>query len=305
VRITAQLVNTNNGYHLWSEKYDRDMEDIFAIQDEISLAIVDKLKVELLVDEKAKLVKRYTENQEAHNLYLKGLYFWNRQHEYGYLKSMEYFQQAIEQDALYALPYAGIANAFTFLGLYGFLPAREAYLQARSAALKALDIDDTLAEVHHVLAKIHFWFEWNWVYADKEFKRSIELKPNFALALMEYSVCLALMGKKDESIEKAKRAHQLDPLSLYINALLGCVLFITRRYDEALEQIRRTIEMDENYTLLYFYQGVAYVSKGVYQEAVGAFRKLLSLTGEVPFSICLLGSALGPAGQKDEALKML
>jgi len=170
LRITAQLVNANNGYHLWAEKYDRDMEDIFAIQDEISLAIVDKLKVELLGDEKARLVKRYTENQEAHNLYLKGLYFWNRQHEYGYLKSMEYFQQAIEQDALYALPYTGIADAFTLLGLYGFLPPREAYVKARSAAIRALDIDDTLAEAHLSMALIHFWLDWNWFYADKEFK---------------------------------------------------------------------------------------------------------------------------------------
>ncbi|MFB0565876.1 MAG: protein kinase [Candidatus Aminicenantaceae bacterium] len=273
LRISTQLINVADGYHIWSEKYDRDMEDIFAIQDEISLAIVDKLKVKLLGREKVKLVKRYTDNLEAYNLYLKGRYFWNKRYEIGVKKGLEYFQQAIKKDNGYTLAYSGLADCYCILSWYGDFPQKEAYQKAREAALKALEIDDMLAEAHTSLAFIKLLADWDWASADREFKRAIELNPNYTTAHHWYSFYLFFRARFDEAIEEMKEALELDPFSLIINCDLGWVYYYARQYDQAIEALQKTLEMDPNFVSAHSFLGRVYLQKSMYKEALAEFRK--------------------------------
>jgi serine/threonine-protein kinase len=305
VRITAQLINVADGYHLWSDKYDRNIEDIFAIQDEISLAIVDRLKVKLLKEEKAKLVKRFTENQEAYNLYLKGRYFWNRRYEGGLQKGIEFFQQAIEKDPLYALAYVGMADCYILLGHFGWLPPKEAYPRARTAAEKALEIDDKFAEAHTSMGWIRTFYDWDWVGAEEEFKRALNLNPNYATGYEWYAVSLAPMERLDEASILLKRALELDPLSLMISTVVGLGLYWARQYDEALDQYRRTLEMDPNFSLAYLFQGFNFVGKEMWKEAIASLKRFVALSMNSPIGIGHLGLAYALSGQTDEALKML
>jgi serine/threonine-protein kinase len=305
LRITAELVSIADGYHLWSEKYDRELEDIFAIQDEISLAIVDKLKPKLLAGEKAKLVKRFTDSQEAYNLYLKGRYFWNRRYEVGMQRGLVCFQQAIDIDPLYALAYTGIADSNNFLGLYGLLRPLEAYPRAKEAAEKALEIDDTIAEVHASLGWIRMYFNWDWSAAEKEFRRAIELNPNYATAHEWYSMLLAAMGRYDEAITEIKRAQELDPLSLIVNAMVGCNYYFARQFDRAIEQLQKTLELDPNFSMTLLFLGAAYAGKAMWKDAISALQKLAYLSEGRPFAAAFLGSVQAMSGQREEALKTL
>jgi len=311
IRITAQLVNVADGYHLWSERYDRDIgelccpEDIFAIQDEISLAIVDKLKVKLLGGEKAKLVKRHTEDLGAYNFYLKGRYFWNRRYEGGLQKGIECFQQAIEKDPLYALAYAGTADCYVLLGHYGWLPPKEAYPRARAAAEKALEIDDTLAEAHASMGWIRTFHDWDWAAAENEFRRALDLNPNYATGHEWYAVHLGNIGRLDEAIAEVKRALELDPLSLIINAIEGLAYTWSRQYDKAIDKCRKTLEMDPNFLLAYLFQAWAYAAKGMWEETITSAQKAVTLSGEGPFALWTLGIAYAMSGQENQALKML
>jgi serine/threonine-protein kinase len=305
LRITAQLVKVADGYHLWSEKYDRDMDDIFAIQDEISLAIVENLKVKLLGDEKAEMIKRYTRDKEAYNLYLQGRYFWNRRHEGGMNKAVEYFQQAIEKDPLYALPYVGIADAFNILGFYGFIPPMKAFPKAKAAANKALEIDNTLGEAYASLGWISTMFDWDWTSAEREFKKSIALNPNYATAHEWYALYLAAMGRLDEAISEAKKAQALDPLSLIINVVVGLVFYGARRYDKAISQLQKTLEMDPDFQIALWLLGLTYVSLARYEDATASFQKAMQLPGGIVYSAGYLGMSYALSGQKEKALKML
>jgi serine/threonine protein kinase/Flp pilus assembly protein TadD len=305
IRITAQLVDVANGYHVWSEKYDRDMEDIFAIQDEISLAIVEKLRVQLLKEEKEALAKRHTDNIEAYHAYLKGRYFWNRRYEGGLQKSLEFFNNAIATDPAYGLAYAGIADSYNLLGLYSWLPPKEAYSRAKAAAEKALEIDDTLGEAHASLGWIRCFFDWDWSAAEREFKRAIDLNQNYATAHEWYGLFLATQRRFDEAIREINRAQELDSLSLIISAIVGVIFYLARRYDEALGQFRETLEMDPNFSVAYLYQGEVYLSQAMWKEAIDAFQKGVALSPESTFAVGSLGSAYGMSGQKDKALKIM
>jgi TolB-like protein len=203
LRITAQLINIEDGFHLWSEKYDRDLKDIFAIQDEISLAIVDVLKVKLLGDEKAKLVKKHTADQQAYNLYLQGRYFWSRRFEGGLQKAIDYFQQSIVKDSGYAHPYVGIADCFNILAYFGFMPPMDGFPKAKAAAMKALEIDGSLGEAHASLGWIKTFFEWDFTAAEMEFQRAFSLNPKYATAHEWYALLLAVLGKFDEALAEA------------------------------------------------------------------------------------------------------
>jgi len=273
LRITAQLINVADGYHIWSDKYDRDMEDIFAIQDEISLAIVDNLKVKLLGREKAKLVKRYTDNLEAYKLYLKGRFFWNKRNEIGVKKGLEYFQQAVKKDKGYTLAYSGMADCYLILSWYGAFPQKEAYQKAKEAALKALEIDDMLAEAHTSLAFIKLLADWDWASTDREFKRAIELNPNYITAHHWRSFCLFFRARFDEAIEEMKQALELDPFSLIINCDLGWVYYYARQYDQAIEALQKTLEMDPNFVSAHSFLGRVYLQKSMYKEALAEFQK--------------------------------
>jgi len=305
VGIIAQLINIADESLLWSEQYNREIDDLFAIQDEINLAIVDKLKLELLGEEKEKLVKRYTENTEAYNLYLKGRYFWNKKTGEGMRKGMAYFQQAIESDPTYALAYAGLADAFGQLGQYGHLPPKEAFPKARAMANMALEIDDSLAEAHTSLGLISKYYDWDWVAAEREFKRAIELNPNYETAHMWYASYLVAMGRSDEAIKEAKRALELDPLSLILNAAVGSVFGLARHYDDAIEQLHKTLEMNPNFLQARVWLAQTYCQKEMWKEAIAEVQKAASIAGDMPLVLGYLGWIYGLSGQTNEALKIL
>ncbi len=305
LRITVQLVNIEDGFELWSEKYDRDLKDIFAIQDEISLAIVDSLRVKLLEQEKNALVKRYTDDTDAYKLYLKGRYFWNRRYEGGLQRGIEFFQQAIDKDPTYALAYTGIADSYSLLGHYGFLPPREACPKAKEAAEKALEIDDKLAEAHTSLGRIKMHYDWDWDAAERELKKALELKPNYSTAQEWYSLYLMIMGRFDEAIKVAKQALELHPLSLIINAVLGGIYYFAGKNDEAIEQFQKTIEIDSKFSLTYLFQSGALAAQNRVEEAIESLKKLVFITAGSPFAMGYLGAGFAVAGQKDEAHKML
>jgi TolB-like protein/Tfp pilus assembly protein PilF/predicted Ser/Thr protein kinase len=305
LRITAQLVNVQDGFHLWSEKYDRDLEDIFAIQDEISLAIVDRLRVRLLGEERATLVKRYTADKEAHNLYLKGLYFWNRRLEGGMKKAMEHFRLAVERDPGYALAYVGIADTYSSTGFLGYLPPGEAFPRAREAASRALQIDEALGEAHASLAFINMMFDWDWEAAERGFERAIELNPSYATVHQWYGLYLSLMGRFDEGIVEAERARELDPLSPLVNTLAAASYYFARRYEESRAILKKTLEMYPGFLPANGYIVLAYVAGGMCEEAVSAMRGFEESAVGHAYTLGHLGYAYGACGRSDDALRVL
>jgi serine/threonine-protein kinase len=311
LRITAQLVDVADGYHLWSERYDRDIgemccpEDIFSIQDEISLAVVGKLKVKLLGGEKTKVLKRYTDDLDAYDLYLKGRYFWNLRTEESLKKSIDYFNQAIEKDPGYALAYAGLADSHVTLQDYSSVSPKVTLPKAKEAAYEALEIDSTLAEAHNSLAQVMFR-EWDWEGAEREHKRAIELNPNYATAHHWYALVLAYAARFDEAIAEMKRAWELDPLSLIINRNLGLVLYFARRYDKATEQLQKTLEMDPSFSLAHASLGLAYLQKSMYREALMELQKESDIRkGSDAVVETWKGIAYVKAGKKSEAQRIL
>jgi TolB-like protein/Tfp pilus assembly protein PilF len=286
LRVTAQLVSVSDGYHLWSEKYDRDFEDIFAIQDEISLAIVEKLRGKLLREERSKLVKRYTDDEEAYSLYLKGRYFWNRRHEGSIQMALELFQQAVEKDPLNAPAYVG-------------------YGKAKEAVAKALEIDDGLGEAHASLGWIKTFHDWDWPGAEAEFLRAIELNPNYALAHYFYGLYLGVVARYDESIAEASQALALDPINLAFNSVRGLALFWDRRFDEAIGQMQNSLDMDPNFYLAHLFLGFSLTGKGKWQEAVETFATASALSPGSPLTTGYIGHALAASGRTNEAHEQL
>jgi TolB-like protein/Tfp pilus assembly protein PilF len=305
IRITAQLVNTEDGYHIWSEKFDRDMEDIFAIQDDISLKIVENLKVKLFGNEKAKLLKRHTVNQDAYQLYLKGRYFWNRRDPVNYQKSIENFQKSIDKDPQYALPYVGLAECYNLMGMHASIRAKVVYPKAKTALEKALKIDDTFGEAYSALGWIKTFYDWDWLAAEQAFKQSIILNPNYATAHQWYSLYLSGMGRFNEAIFEAEKAHNLDPISLIINSNLGCVFYFARHYDKAIEQCLKVIDMDPNFPLVYMYLAAAYHKKEMYEEAKKADQKLAEFSGNSPLALGCLGCGYARVGEIEKASGIL
>jgi TolB-like protein len=243
LRITAQLVSVADGYHLWSERYDREMEDVFAIQDEIAKAIADKLQVTLVAGAAEPLVRPPTENLEAYDLYLKGRFFVNQGGD-GPRKGLEYFQQALACDSEYALAHTGIAEAYVWLGGTGILRPQEALPKARDAALRALELDETLAEAHLRLGLLSWTHEYEWSNAEKYFLRALELNPGLAQAHSLYGFFLASMGRFEPSLAELRRGVELDPLSQTANTWLGQVLAWLGRFPEAIDRLRTALELD-------------------------------------------------------------
>jgi len=301
LRISAQLINVADGYHLWSEQYDREMEDVFAIQDDISMAVVEELEIKLLGKEKTAIVRRYTENLEAHNLYLMGRYFWNKRYEVGLNKGIEYFQQAIDKDPNYALAYAGIADSYNIMGFWGYLPPNEVFPKARSAARKALKIDDTLAEAHTSLGWISANYDFDWPTAEREYKQAIALNSGYATAHNWYSVYFMNMGRFNEALEENKRAEELDPLSIVTHYVAGEILRCMGRYDEAIEHFQKTIEIEPHFGVGYCYLGLAFSQKSKYKEAITALQKSIELTEGLSWPEGILGYIYALAGERDKA----
>jgi len=304
--VQAELVDASQGSQLWGGQYSHKLADIFALQEELSKDISEKLRLRLTGEDRRRLVKRYTENTEAYQLYLKGRYYWNKRTEEGFKKGLEYFQQAIEKDPNYALAYAGLADSYALAGApVSPMSPSERMAKAKAAALKALEIDDTIAPAHASLAYIKHRFDWDWSGAEKEFKRAIELNPNYATAHQWYAFFLATMGRMDEAIAEAKLAQQIDPLSLVMNSALGRIYHFARQYDRALDQFRKTIDMDPNFPAAHSDLAQTYVAKRMYAEAIAEYQKGLAISGPNVLYLSELGWAQARAGNSPEAMKIL
>jgi eukaryotic-like serine/threonine-protein kinase len=305
LRITAQLINVQDGYHLWSGQFDREMKDIFDIQEEISLTIVDHLKLKLLKGEKEKILKRHTDDPEAYETYLKGLYFWRRRYERGLQKSLQYFQQAAEKDPGYALPHVGIADAYGILGVYGYMAPHPAYSRAGAAANRALEIEPELGEVYASLGWIAMWYDRDWPAAERHFLKAIQLKPDYPEAHLWYGNLLTSTGRFDEAIREMRKGKDLEPLEPAPATHVGWALFFARRFDESIDELRNVVASDPEFSLPYMWLSANFLAKGMGAEAIAAARKFVELTAESVIGISVLGSAYGFAGMKDEALRVL
>lgn len=304
LRITAQLIDVHDGYHLWSERYDRELDDVFGIQDEITLTIVDKLKVKLFGDEKQSLLKRPTENLEAFNLYLKGRYHWNKRTANDIRTSIAYFQQAIEKDPAYAHAYAGLSDSYCVLSFYTDVSPRDAFANARAAAGRALELDPLLAEAHTSLAAVKESWDWEFSEAEKEFRQALKLNPNYATAHHWYGLFLARTGQFEIGITHLQRALELDPFSLVINLNLGVAFYLARQPDAAINQLRKTLELDSAFRSARIALGQALREKGILEEAIQEFRQA-DQSGNDPWVLANLGLAYALAGKQIEASRIL
>ena len=301
LRITAQLINVADGYHLWSERYDREMEDVFVIQDEITLAIVDKLKIKLLGKEKQGLVKHHTDNQEAYSFYLKGRYFWNKMNPGGYQKAIENFEQAIEKDPNNAAAYAGLADSYWWSSFWGNLPPRQTFPKAREAIQKAIEIDDTLGDAHASLASILAIYDWDWENAEQEFKRAIDLAPGSAYIYVYYSIFLTLRKRFDEAVIQSKKAQSLDPVSGLCSIHVGHVLYHARRYDEAIEEFQKRLVIEPNDWFARHHLSEVYLEKSRIKEALAEIDKSVELSGGVPMNLASAAMTHYRFGDKEVA----
>jgi serine/threonine protein kinase/tetratricopeptide (TPR) repeat protein len=302
--IGTELMDVAKLSQIWGAQYNRKMADIFVLQEEIAREITEKLRLQLTGEEKKRLTKRATGNKEAYQLYLKGRYWLEKRTPGALNTAIEQFQQAIAKDSLYALAYSGLADCYSNLPTFAFVPPKEAYPKAKEAALKALEIDDTLAEAHTSLALVTALHDLNWSGGAREFQRAIALNPDYAVAHLWYGWTLGLMGLFDEAIAEAKRALELDPLSLNINWLLGVVYLFARQYDRAIEQFRKTLELDPNFFVVHAFLGLAYIQKSMYEESIAELEKAVAIS-PINLSLTCLGYGYAAAGRRLEAQKVL
>jgi tetratricopeptide (TPR) repeat protein len=305
LRIGTELVDVATGARLWGAQFDRKPGDIFAIQDEISNEISGKLRLQLTRAEKKRLVRRHTEDAEAYRLYLQGRHHWNRWTEEGFYKAIGYFQQAFEKDPSYALAYTGLAESYVLLGWNSYLPPKDAFPKGKAAAMTALQLDPDLGEAHTSLAAVLWLHDWQWQEAQTEFKRSLELNPTYPTANHWHAEYVMTMGRHLEAIAKMKNSQELDPLSLIINVAIGWASYMARRFDEAIEQLLRTVELDPNYPVTYWILGLLYRKTGRYELAITAGEKGVNLSGGSPLMRAALAHTCGESGRAKEALQVL
>jgi len=305
VRVTARLMRVSDGRQLWEGRFDARFTDILSVLDSISEKVAESLKPKLTSAEGTRLAKRYTENVEAYDLYVKGRYYALKRTLPETQKAISYFQQAVALDPTYALAYAGLADAY-FSSLAAALPPTEFLPLARAAAQRAVEIDDTLAEAHAELGFIIFWWDWDWEASEKQFRRALELDPNSANAHVFYAHLLSNTGRHQEALAEAKRARECDPLNLHISAVEAQFLIHGGRTDEALARLRMTLEMDPDHFLARLYASSAYIEKGMYSEAISEARKAKEVSGgRASLSSAFLGYALSKAGREAEARSVL
>jgi serine/threonine-protein kinase len=305
--ISAELVDVRYNKLLWGEQYDRKMSDLLATQREIAREIVDKLRLKVSGEPKA-LARNYTESNEAYQFYLKGRFYWNKRNDAGFKKALEYFQQAIDKDPNFALAYSGLADTYNLLGgpeAGGDLPPNEMLPKAKAAALKALEIDETLAEPHVSLAHPKYYYDRDWAGAEREYKRAIELNPNYAQAHFWYAIYLSIMQRQSEALAEIRRAQDLDPLSLPITVWHARILAYSGQTDQAIEMLKRTLEMDRNFILTHQRLGQLYEEKGMHDEAITEYKEVLRLTEGKPLGIAALARVYAAMGKRDEAQKNL
>ncbi len=305
VRITAQLVDARRDRHLWAQSYERDLSDILTLQDEVARAIATEIQVKLTPHEQTRLASARPVNPEAHEAYLLGRFYWNTRTQEGLEKALAYFQQALEKDPHYAPAYAGMADYYSILPFYSRSTPKEVFPKAKAAALKALEIDNTLAEAHAALAYTMAYYDWDWAGAEREFKRAIELNPNSNTAHQAYSRLLSVTGRPEEAQAEMQGAQELDPLSLLPLGNMAMLSYFGGQYDLAIKQLQRTLELDPNFPVAPWGMGLAYEQKGMYEEAIAAFQRAESIAGGSPNVAASLGHAYAVSGRRREAEKII
>ena len=303
--ISMELIDVRDGSELWGGRYNRKLAEILAVQDDIAREVTDRLRLRLAGDEEKRLTAHVTQNAEAYELYLRGRYHWNKRTPDGIHKAIESFQHAIVKDPNYALAYAGLADCYHVPA--NPLPPKERMPLAKAAAMKALQLDDTLVEAHTTLARVLVAYDWDWPAAEKEFKRAIELNPRYAPAHQWYGGYLSATGRFREAEVEKKRALELEPLSLVINFEVGLASYFSRSYDQAIGQFQKTLELDANFPPPYAFLAAAYEEKGMFEEAMAASRRAVTVTQGPPKALAMAGLAhiYAVSGRKTEALKIL
>jgi len=306
VHVRAQLIHAASDSHLWAADYDRDSRDILDLQSEVARAIASEVSIKITPAEQRLLVPKRTIARAAIDNYLQGRYFWNRRTEEDMRKAIGYFEAAISADANYAQAYAGLADSYNQLGtvMIGVMPPSEARRTGEIAARKGLEIDNEVAEAHAALAYENF-FNWNWASAEEEFKRSIQLNPNYASAHSHFALYLVARERIDEAVAETNRAQELDPLSLSISASRGFLLMNARRYEEAIEQERRVIAIDPNHYQAHWFLALTYLANRQIDQAIATSEKAVAISNRAPAALGVLGMAYGAAGRKGEANQIL
>ena len=307
VRITAQLIHAKTDRHLWAESYERDVRDVLSLQSEVASKIAGEIHIKLTPKERARLKHVRRLNPAAQDAYLKGRYFLNKRDTEGFKKAITYFEHAIELDPGYASAYAGLADTYTLMGAaaYGGLTPRQVLDKAKLTAMKALEMDDGLAEAHASLAFMRFRLDWDWAGAENAFRHAIELNPNYATAHHGYALLLAALGRTDEGIKEMRMAQAQDPLSLIIQSGVGRILHFARQYARAIEQFRSTIDMDPKFAQAHFDLGMSYAQTGLLREAVAEIKLAIEIAGPRPVTLAVLGNIYGTAGERSEAEAIL
>ncbi len=305
LRITAQLIDAVQDAHLWAEKYSGTLDDIFDIQEKVAEKIVEALKVKLTAGEQQQLSRRYTENTEAYQLYLKGRFFWTKRTEEGFKRAISYFNQAIEKDPNYALALVGLADTYILTGVYCYQRPLEVMPKAKQAAQKALELDNKLAEAQASLSHLKMLYDWDWAGAESGFRQAIDLNPNYAPAHLWYSLTLSAKGRLEEALTEIKKAQELDPLSLIINTDVGLVHYFAGRYDLAIREHLKTLEIDPNFFVTHLALGLAYQQIGKFEEAIAEVKRALSLSQDSTLLLAALGQAYAVAGKKEKAQEVL
>ena len=306
IRVHAQLIRGATDEHIWSEEYPREYRSLLEVQEEVARRIAEQIQISLTPEDRARLASTHAVDPEAHENYLKGRYYFNQRTGDALNKSIASFQQAIATDSRYALAYSGLADAYAMLGFRGGFPSKDALSRAKTAALKAIELEETLAEPHTSLAFIAETHEWDWATAEREYKRALELNPSDARAHNWYAGYLMYVGRFDEGISEAKCARDLDPLSLPINNALAGRLLAGSHYDEALKQVQKTLELDAHFAPAHQTLGWVYLHSGKHEEAIREFQDALQLSGTADTDLQLdLGIAYAVTGKQDEARRIL
>jgi serine/threonine-protein kinase len=306
LRIAAQLINVDDGFQVWSERYDCEMKDVFDIQDEISRAIVQALKLKLIGNQQQQLVRRYTDNVEAYQLYLKGRYHWNRRVPGSVGKAMEFFKQALDEDPNFAPAYAGLADCYILPGYYAMASPKDVMPLGKAAALRALEIDPNLAEAHASLGAIAALYEFNWPEAEAYFRRALEENSNYSIARYWYGIfALAPQGRLEQALSESKKGRELDPLSPAPSSAVGMMICYQRNYDAAVKELHRTLDLDPNFAVGNLYLGKIYCEQGRTEEGIAVLQKAREVMGDSPVIIGVLGYYLAASGDREGAQNLL
>jgi eukaryotic-like serine/threonine-protein kinase len=305
--IRTELVDAGDGSQIWGAQFQRKLDDLLSIDQDISQEICEHLRVRLNEDERERLARRYTQNAAAYQAYLKGRYYWNQRTARSLKKAIESFEEAITLDDRYALAYAGLSDCYGLVSIYGTAPPKATMPRAKAAALKALEIDDGLAEAHTSLGAALVWFDWDWRAGERAFQRAIELNPAYAVAHHWYA-CVLLCAERrfDEALASQQRALELEPLSLIVNSSVGFICYQAHRFDQAIDALLKTLEMDEMFTYARFHLGLTYAHLGRFDEAIAQLRRTIDMAGgRGSLLYAALGYAYGVAGRRDEAHRIL